>query len=276
MKIAFIVLAYKFPKQLEFLLSSLVSENHFFFIHIDLRSDITDFEEVLGKYQSSIFLLPRSKTYWGSYNCVEVVRLGLEFAFNHEMQFDFFIHLSGQDLPLKSNEFIDSFFEENKSKSFINLINSSSNKLTRRLEKCKFFISDVRYTLRYPHPHFLLGYLGLIWKFLINYFDRSINFLESEFYFSLNRNLVGLLLNQFRKERLLTFRLQFSEIPEEIVIATLIGKIPNYFNCVEQEKFRLFSWSEDSKSPKELDYEDYLNLLKSKYLFGRKFNFFNG
>lgn len=276
MKIAFIVLAYKFPKQLDFLLSSLVSENHYFFIHIDLRSDITNFEEVLGKYQSSIFLLPRSKTYWGSYNCVEVVRLGLEFAYNHEISFDFFIHLSGQDLPLKSNEIIDTFFIENKYKSFINLNISTSEKLKNRLSKCKFFISDVRYTLNYPHSHFLLGYMGLIWKYLISYFDNRYNYLESEFYFSFNRNLVGLLLTQFRKDKLLTFRLQFSEIPEEIVFATLIGQIPNYKNLIEQEDFRLFSWKGNSKSPVELDYEEYLKLLNSKYLFGRKFNFFNG
>lgn len=276
MKIAFIVLAYKFPKQLDFLLSSLISENHFFFIHIDLRSDLSEFENVLSKYSDSIILLPRSKTYWGSYNCVDVVRLGLKCAFNYQIHFDFFIHLSGQDLPLKSNEFIDSFFEGNKNKSFINLVNSNSDKLTRRLEKFKFFINDVRYTLRYPHPHFFLGYLGLIWKFIIKYYDRNISFFESEFYFSLNRNLVGLLLNQFRKERFLTFRLQFSEIPEEILIATLIANIPNYYNIVEQEEFRLFSWNDASKSPKELNYDDYLELLDSKYLFGRKFNFFNG
>ncbi|RAI85584.1 beta-1,6-N-acetylglucosaminyltransferase [Algoriphagus yeomjeoni] len=276
MKIAFIILAYKFPKQLDFLLSRLNSENHFFFIHIDLRSDFADFEEILAKYQSSVYLLPRTKSYWGSYNCVEVVRRGLEVAFNHRIQFDFFIHLSGQDLPLKSNHFIDLFFEENKHKSFINLVNSSSDKISKRLEKCKFFIADVRYTLRNPHPHFLLGYLGLIWKYLIRYFDSRVNYFESEFYFSLNRDFVGLLLNQFQKEKLLTFRLQFSEIPEEIVLATLIGKIPDYDVLIHQEEFRLFSWTDESKSPKELDQNDYFELLDSKFLFGRKFNIFNG
>lgn len=276
MKIAFIVLAYKFPKQLDFLLSRLVSENHFFFIHIDLRSDIAVFEEVLRKYQNSIFLLPRSKTYWGSYNCVKVVRQGLELAFDHQMQFDYFIHLSGQDLPLKPNDAIDSFFKENRDTSFINFNELSSNKLRNRLLNCKFFISDVRYTLKYPHSHFLLGYMGVIWKYLISYFDKRFTYFESEFYFSINRNLAGLLLTEFRNNRLLTFRLQFSEIPEEIVIATLIGQIPNYKDLISLDEFRLFSWKGNSKSPVELNYKSYLSLLNSKYLFARKFNFFNG
>ena len=64
MKIAFIILAYKYPDQLGRLIRKLISKNSFFYLHIDKRSNLSIFKSEIAKLNNltKINLLPRQNS----------------------------------------------------------------------------------------------------------------------------------------------------------------------------------------------------------------------
>lgn len=107
MKIAVLILAFKNPRQLQKLVDALKTDFEVY-IHFDKTSDIADmFEEE----QHVHIIKNRYATYWGSSNTL-LAALELFKAANKDGS-DYNILISGQDLPIKSNEQIRSFITNN-------------------------------------------------------------------------------------------------------------------------------------------------------------------
>ncbi len=103
MKIAILILAFKNPQQLRKLVDVLKTDFDVF-IHFDKSSDIAnEFEEERGVH----IINNRHATYWGSSNTLLAVLELLKAA--DEKGSDYNILISGQDLPIKSNEQIKEF-----------------------------------------------------------------------------------------------------------------------------------------------------------------------
>lgn len=120
MKIAFIVLAHKNPDQLGRLIRKLISKDSAFYIHIDKKSNFSDFKSELSKLANftKITLLPRTNSYWGGPGIVTATLHGLDKTLN-DGNYNRIVLLSGQDYPIKSMNYIFDFFENNKGKNFI-------------------------------------------------------------------------------------------------------------------------------------------------------------
>ena len=101
MKHAFLIIAHSNWWQLKKLIECLDSGTHDIYVHIDKKSK--DFDEF--------------EVYWGGFSQVQVEMFLLKQAYTND--YDYYHIISGADLPLKSNEEIDSFFEENNGKEFI-------------------------------------------------------------------------------------------------------------------------------------------------------------
>lgn len=107
MKIAILILAFKNPQQLRKLVDVLKTDFDVF-IHFDKSSDIAnEFEEERGVH----IINNRHTTYWGSSNTLLAVLELLKAA--DEKGSDYNILISGQDLPIKSNEQIKEFINTN-------------------------------------------------------------------------------------------------------------------------------------------------------------------
>lgn len=117
-KKAYIILAHKDPLQLQRLVGSLDDGCSHFLVHIDSRVPMAPFRTVLSSCDHVCFLSP-VKTEWGSLGLVKAVLAGIEAAVRCGKKFDHLILLSGQDYPVKSNEQIDDFLQQNKDKNFL-------------------------------------------------------------------------------------------------------------------------------------------------------------
>jgi len=110
MKKAYIVLAHHRPEQLGRLIGSLDDGQSEFFIHLDRASDRRIFHRELRERECWQFV--KSENVQGTLNGLrEVVASGREF--------DVINLISGQDYPLRSNAYINRFFEINRGKIFI-------------------------------------------------------------------------------------------------------------------------------------------------------------
>jgi len=113
MKKAYIILVHKNPKQLYRLIKMLDDELSHFFIHVDKRADIVQFN-CLAHFKSKVEFITREVTEWGGFGLVNAVLNGLRAVRESKKNISHIILLSGQDYPIKSNQYINKFISENK------------------------------------------------------------------------------------------------------------------------------------------------------------------
>jgi hypothetical protein len=113
MKVAIMMLAHKGLDQLDRLLERLTKDFDVY-IHLDekWKVDINHFE----KY-NNVYLTERYNINWGSYQ--QVLADVALFRLAYQKNYDYYMLISGQDLPIKSNNEILAFLEKNKDQSFV-------------------------------------------------------------------------------------------------------------------------------------------------------------
>ncbi|HEV2146718.1 MAG TPA: beta-1,6-N-acetylglucosaminyltransferase [Longimicrobiaceae bacterium] len=120
MKIAYLVLAHDNPKHLERLAGALSSRSSAVFVHIDRRSSLDRFSNL--PRDSVHVSRERIPVYWGDFSQVDAILLLLRSALSARDRFDYFVLLSGTDYPLQPAAYIESFFERNRGREFMNIV----------------------------------------------------------------------------------------------------------------------------------------------------------
>jgi hypothetical protein len=102
------------------LIRALSSSSSAFFIHVDRKSRLDDFTDING---DNVYVSQeRSPVYWGDFSQVKAILVLLRIALAEQRRFDYFVLLSGTDYPLQSVSYIESFFERNEGKEFMNIV----------------------------------------------------------------------------------------------------------------------------------------------------------
>lgn len=116
---AYLIIAHSRFEQLKILIELLDHERNDIFLYIDRRAKFTgkDLEGYLKKSRL-IYVKKPSRLNWGGRNFIEGELELLKMAIQTD-HYCYYHLLSGQDLPIKSNEIIFDFFEKEKGKEFI-------------------------------------------------------------------------------------------------------------------------------------------------------------
>ncbi|MBQ9361851.1 MAG: conjugal transfer protein [Bacteroidaceae bacterium] len=109
MKIAYLLSPYKDALHVKRLIEAL-HEDAEFFIHVDKKSSLNDFTDVI-KAENVHFLQDRVEVGWGTMSQVEYQMRLLQAAVDYPVHFDRLFSLSGQDYPVWSNSQISEFLE---------------------------------------------------------------------------------------------------------------------------------------------------------------------
>lgn len=150
----YLVLAHKNPDQLSRLINKLQDERSYFFIHIDLKSDIEKFKAQLT-LPNVHFIKDRLDCIWGDYSQVlatlNLIKEALKIADE-----GYFILLSGQDYPIKPLKAINEYLIENKSADFISFSESpmvkESDIYDSRINMFKVNFSSLKDSYILLHP----------------------------------------------------------------------------------------------------------------------------
>lgn len=149
MVIHYIILAHKNPQQVNRLVNRLRSNDSFFYIHIDKNVSLEDYKNLL-KESADIYLLPDDKRIymqWGDISMITSV-LDIFRKILSAQRPGYCILMSGQDYPLKNNDYINQFLTKNSGKDFINHFPLPSdkwpNKGIDRMNRYKISFSDKR------------------------------------------------------------------------------------------------------------------------------------
>jgi hypothetical protein len=299
MNIAYLILAHNQPFQLERLIKCLNQANVDFYVHIDKKSSSTNsIRQALSKYEN-VKIISEYKVNWKGFNMVKSTLRLIELAHSSGKNYKYYVLLSGQDYPIKTNEYLNDFFYKHN-EDFI-----AYNKISHLPEGYRnnvrlFHFPDIAYTN--PRsvkkiPVLVKLYFG-IYKHFIKFLPKRNFYKNFEPYFgsqwfALTDETIKFILKFIKENKQYMKFMKFIEGPDEIFFQTIILNSErknnlydynSYLNWLEARKedtifihefstLRYMDWSERGKPmPAVLDDYYYETLKTSEDLFARKFD----
>ncbi|MBN3519097.1 hypothetical protein JYB62_03700 [Algoriphagus lutimaris] len=129
-RIAYFILVHRYPEQFKRLFKTIYHPENHYLIHVDQKSVsgvIQEINKFLLGYPNA-YTLTSERVSWGGYSMVQSELKAMVYLLSHSLKWDFFINLSGQDFPLKSQESIIDFLAENPGKNYLKIANQSQER----------------------------------------------------------------------------------------------------------------------------------------------------
>lgn len=120
-KIAYFLLVHRFPGQFKRMFRAIYHPGNYYLIHLDKKADenlIEDISDFISNYPNA-YILKSENVVWGGYSMVQTELNGMTSLLAAYPDWDFFINLSGQDFPLRSQEYIRQFLYRNADNNYI-------------------------------------------------------------------------------------------------------------------------------------------------------------
>ena len=280
---AYCILAHKNPNQIKELVTLLQDNKSLFFIHLDKKVNQKEYEQTLQD-QSCHFIKNRVSCSWGKYSLVQAALNAMKevqdfMNVNYADSSYHFIMLSGEDLPLKNNEYLHDFLESNNQTSFINYWQLPYDKWWQggffRLENFYFF----QYK-KYPKLNYWVNRIikKLRFNFLLplNRFNKQFpdfKIYGSKQWMLLNKDLLAFVLEKSHKNSRFNSVFKYVLAPDELYFATLILNYDKEKSfSVNNGSTHLVSFNGSDASPKYLEIEDLKVNDETNLLFARKFD----
>ena len=125
MKIAYLILVHNTPNHTKEIINALRHKNALFFIHVDAKSTLTDYE--ILKAKDVTFIEPCIPVYWADFSQVHAQLSLVREALNDSTYISRFILISGACYPLRSSHSIYNYFLAKKTDEFMNLVEMPSD-----------------------------------------------------------------------------------------------------------------------------------------------------
>ena len=263
MNIAILILAHKNLIQLNALIEKLHNDFNIY-IHIDRRSNIRPEDIVLSSRHRITKQYP---VYWGSYNQILATYNLMKSAYLDDN--NYYLLISGQDFPAKSNSYITNFIQQNRYNDFIEY-----EKLPRKdwhdaggLERVLFFWEnrDER-----SFTSFILRHVRRYQR-SISLFQRKMDciFFCGANWFNLSKSTMGKIVNYVDNNDYLA-RFKHTRCADEIWLQTLlISKLR--MTSLINDPLRYIDWKSGPEYPRILRSSDINMINNSSALFARKF-----
>lgn len=130
--IAYFILVHRFPEQFKRLFKALYHPENQYLIHLDKKASIEIYDDIKDflTHFANTHILESKNVVWGGYSMVQAELNGMSYLLKLNIHWDFFINLSGQDYPLKSQKIIREYLTKNKGNNFLKI----ADQLTERPE----------------------------------------------------------------------------------------------------------------------------------------------
>lgn len=283
MKIAYIILAHKYPEQLARLIHQLNTGEVSFFIHIDKKTDQKIYHQVVTLFKDfpNVYLLKRFDSGWGSFDAVRASLEGIKSIVKTGTYFDYVIHLSGQDYPIKSNAHIKRFLEQNKGKEFLEYFPLPCTKWKggglRRIEYWHIRWKD-EYICIPEKRQFKSGISSLLYSLLISLLPKKRKFPEGfalyggSAFWCLTGECVKYIDDFVKQNPKFINRFNYTLLADELFYQILILNSP-FKDKIINDHLRYLDWGNvNALHPRILEKNDFEKIRRSEKLFARKFD----
>ena len=275
LKHAYLIMAHSNQAQLQRLLEAIDHPRNDIYIHLDKRFVDVRMDGLRSTCKhSAVNVMSIFKSEWGSFDIVRA-ELALLNAATSLSTYGYYHLLSGQDLPLKCQEHIHSFFDSS-GKEFVHFCKPSEWSETVRSRLA------VRRFPRYAGKNTLFRNLEWLFTALrlrlgLNQLDSHVHYGFGAQWFSITDNLARELVNHID-----WIERHFSRgiCTDELFVQSFIlsfGHKENLAISIGDGAYeacaRYVDWSGGGSHPKILTASDCASLLESKFAFARKFDY---
>ena len=268
---AYLIIAHKVDITLNTLLKLIDDSRNDVYLHMDKKNKTFSKDKLYSLQNANLFLTKRTNVTWGGYSMVRCELILFEHAFSNG-PYEYYHLISGQDLPIKNQNYIHDFFTKNQGKEFLHYESD--------------FYSD-RHRIRYYHffqEHIGRRKSGIIVKFsaLVLRLQRILRVnRNSEVYFqkgaqwaSLTNSFVRALLNEKSNiKKIFSNTVCCDELYKQ-TFALKFGYVKKLyhkeFDCNYISVSRLIDWKRGC--PYVWTFKDKDELLNSEMCFARKFD----
>jgi hypothetical protein len=261
MKIAFLILAHKNPKQLEQLIDVLQHPDFYFFVHVDKKTRFEPFA-YLGNCENVFFIKKRAKIYWAGYGTIQATLNGFKEILCSS--YDYISVISAQDFPIKPAENIYEYLLKKEGTQFITAesIEDKWNEAAPRIKKYHLINWHIpgKYTLEK-----LFNYILPARKFPLN-----LKIVGRSNWFTVTSPAARYILDFLNHNPAVIKYFKYCWGADEFIFSTIL------YNSVFKDKMEdnlvYVDWSEANAHPKILTVEDFEALKASSKFFARKFD----
>ena len=264
MSIAYLILVHNQPLQLKRLVERLSGTDVHFYIHVDKKTDITDFYKSLN-VSNVCFIKKRVKVYWGAYSIIQATVNGFNEIIESGINYDIVNLLSGQDYPLVSNEYIADFFSKNKGTAFMEYYSIEQEWKEAIPRLYNYYLTNYPFSGSYKIEKLMNKILPERTP------PKNIEFVGRSQWFSIGMDHIHYIVQFLKKHPALVRFFQFTWGSDEFVFQTILYNSP-FKHTMVNNNLRHIVWPKGLASPKTFTIEDADELLHSDKLFARKFN----
>ncbi len=270
-KIAYLVIAYMDPEQLQ-RLSARLSKTADVFVHINGNVDLAPFQCALSEVcgQGRVFLSKkRYRIVWGGYSILEATFAMMEQAFQQDT-YDRFVLLTGLDYPIRSDEEIRAFFLSNAHTEYIHAdvvsgeqyghLYYHASRDHRILHKCfQLYEKILRKSGRKGKKDYVV------------YKGKKYPLYGIAPKWALSGECASCLLQFYKHNRTFNRYFQLMHAPDDFYVATVLFN-SKFRDSIESENdiFKII-WLPDDKGARILNQEDYQELKDGSHLYAKKF-----
>lgn len=249
MDIIYLILVHKEPRQLFRLINVLNEPYAAFVVHVDKKVPLSRFKKYFKTSSNNVhFITNRCTSGWGSFGLVQATLNGLKFVQRKYKTAQRVIILSGQDYPIKPISHIKAYLAGHHNTIFM-----------------EYF--KVPYKNWYQH--------GLLRFPAFNVVNQAMPIYGGSQWLSFPANTIKVIFSFLKlNPDFLTYYREYVAIPDESFFQTL------FLNCgldkvikhIINHNLHLIKWDKPFIHPSILNIQSIDLILKSEYLFARKFN----
>lgn len=267
MKMATLITTYKQPYLLERILKAMQYEGFDFYIHVDKKVDIKQFE-YLSQFPNVYFIKNRIDVKWAGYTMIRALVSGIEEILSSGIRYDFINHMSGQCYPIKPAEFLYHHLQRHIGTNFLSCQPQSSTWLKEaayRYEKYHFPDSDIRGSDR------VASIISFILPKRKLPFDYTLYGSQFGAYWTITGEAAKYIVDYMSEHPEIEKFFSKTWGPDEFLFNTILMNSPHKENVINNN-FRYIDWSKGGSRPKVLTVQDYPSLAASDCLIARKFD----
>lgn len=274
-KHAYLIIAHKNDVCFQTLLELIDDVRNDVFIHMDKKCKDYDINDVQKKMHfSRVFHIKRKDVTWGGASQIWT-EINLLRKATSVYNYQYYHLISGQDLPIKTQNYIHHFFDLNNGKEFVHFQHSNFDKTGARGRVNTYHLLQEfigRDSKKYISV--LNNYILQIQKYLGINRNKDVTFYKGANWFSITDAFARYVVDQYTWIRSV-FRFTFCS--DEIFLQTLLMMSPYknqlYWKAMDDNYHaivRLIDWQRGN--PYTFRFCDKDELLKSDMLFCRKFD----
>lgn len=268
MRVAHIVMTHKNPDQLVRMISRLVHPDFDFYIHVDNKVQISNFNSILD-LPNVAFIKNRVNCNWGGNSLLTGIVSALDEVLSLNKDYDFVNLLSAQDYPLTSPKTIINYLKEKKGNNFISFDPNRDTEWWKEANSRyeKYHFTDINFKWKYFVQRIFNNFLP-VRKFPIY---TELYGSSKSTWWTISLDCAKLVAHQLTKNKKLINFIKYSWGTDEFVVATIIMN-SEFKDSVFNNNLRYIDWSEGNPNPKLLSSTDFESIKESEMLFARKFD----